>query len=605
MALSSSQKKLLKRFSKNKSLSEIADLTNAPKHEISVYLQKKWGKEKYQKYLDKYKDKKAENSDLGKWFSEKASVIALLAMLIGLVYLNSLDNALVSDDLYGLVRNQQIGTLEPVLTNFVRVFRELFYFIIFNLSGTTPFLYRLGNIVFHLGTTIVLYTLLSRKVNEKAGILAAFIFAVHPIAVESVSWISGGVYAQYGFFFILSLWLYSESRAYDKKYWWALAFFILSLFSSEKAFVLALVFPLWDYVWGNLWSVRRCSPFLLASGGWFLLFVGFGGILSQRSVDLTTQFYQEGSRFYNPLIQIPAAISTYLRIIFYPMSLSFYYSEFSFSQLEYAFRILITFIALGAWVLSFFKNKKVFFFLSLGLISLSPFLTPFRIAWIVAERYGYLFALGVISAVSIILPKYLKRLPTWFMWSFLIAVVFLFSIRTVARNNAFQNEDTLWLATGKTAPSDPKTHNNLGDYYARMGELDKAILEFTTAIKLNPNYADAYHNRGLTYAQKGDLEMAKSDYQKAIELNSALWQSYRNLAGVYFDAGEIESALENMQKALEINPNEPHLWTNLGAIYLELGKNDEAISAFTQALKLDPNDQVAPKGIEQASLKTN
>lgn len=539
--------------------------------------------------------------NLASWFGEKSGVIALISMLIFLVYLNALDNALVSDDIYGLVQNPSIGSFSLVTTNLFRFMRELFYFVIYNISGTTPFLYRLGNILFHLGTSIILYAFVSRRVNEKAGLIASFIFAVHPVVVESVTWISGGVYAQYGFFFMLSLFLYSESARCKKLYIWSLIFFIMSLFSSEKAFVLSPIFILWEYVWGKPKQYQRWLPFVALSALWFLMFIGLGGILGQRNMDLTTQFYQEGSRFYNPLIQLPAAISTYARLIFYPMSLSFYYSEFSFSEIEYAARVIFSLIVIGLYVLSFFKNKKIFFFLSLSLVSLSPFLTPLRIAWVVAERYAYLATLGVISGVSIFIYKYLKYLPQWIFWTLIAVIISLFSVRTILRNNAFQNEDNLWLATAKTAPSDPKTHNNLGDYYARHRDYDSAVHEFTRAIELNPNYADAYHNRGLTYMQKGDSNKAISDYLKAIELNPGLWQSYRNLAGVYFGEGQFESALDYMQKAIEINPDEPHLWTNLGAIYLKLKQKENAILAFERALALNPDDQVATKGLMEAN----
>ncbi len=539
--------------------------------------------------------------NLASWFGEKSGVIALISMLIFLVYLNALDNALVSDDIYGLVQNPSIGSFSLVTTNLFRFMRELFYFVIYNISGTTPFLYRLGNILFHLGTSIILYAFVSRRVNEKAGLIASFIFAVHPVVVESVTWISGGVYAQYGFFFMLSLFLYSESARCKKLYIWSLIFFIMSLFSSEKAFVLSPIFILWEYVWGKPKQYQRWLPFVALSALWFLMFIGLGGILGQRNMDLTTQFYQEGSRFYNPLIQLPAAISTYARLIFYPMSLSFYYSEFSFSEIEYAARVIFSLIVIGLYVLSFFKNKKIFFFLSLSLVSLSPFLTPLRIAWVVAERYAYLATLGVISGVSVFIYKYLKYLPQWIFWTLIAVIISLFSVRTILRNNAFQNEDNLWLATAKTAPSDPKTHNNLGDYYARHRDYDSAVHEFTRAIELNPNYADAYHNRGLTYMQKGDSNKAISDYLKAIELNPGLWQSYRNLAGVYFGEGQFESALDYMQKAIEINPDEPHLWTNLGAIYLKLKQKENAILAFERALALNPDDQVATKGLMEAN----
>ena len=97
--------------------------------------------------------------------------------------------------------------------------------------------------------------------------------------------------------------------------------------------------------------------------------------------------------------------------------------------------------------------------------------------------------------------------------------LFALSVRTITRNADWKNQDTLWLATAKTSPSSPQNHNNLGDYYGRQGDLEKAAEEFKTAIKLKPNYGDAYHNLANIYHQMGEDDLAIENYRKALSFN--------------------------------------------------------------------------------------
>ena len=157
----------------------------------------------------------------------------------------------------------------------------------------------------------------------------------------------------------------------------------------------------------------------------------------------------------------------------------------------------------------------------------------------------------------------------------LVVIVASLSVRTIIRNKDWKSEDTLWIATAQVAPSGQQIHNNLGDVYARQGDMQKAVEEFKKAIEINPNYADAYHNLGNTYQQMGQLDLAIENYQKALSINPHLWQSYQNLAAIYFNQGQYDLALENIKKALEINPNDENLKQNLQVIESKVQGNWE------------------------------
>ncbi|NQU19051.1 tetratricopeptide repeat protein, partial [bacterium] len=238
------------------------------------------------------------------------------------------------------------------------------------------------------------------------------------------------------------------------------------------------------------------------------------------------------------------------------------------------------------------RSRRIFFGLSFFVITLLPTLTPLGITWIVAERYVYLGAIGIFIVVVLGIKRlseirYLK-----------IAIRILFSLiimalltRTVIRNIDWKNEDNLWIATARTSPSSPNTHNNLGDVYSRRGEWEKAVYEFKKAIEIKPGYADAYHNLAHTYYLMGKLTEAIESYQNAIHFNPNLWQSYQNLAGIYFELKNINLAMEYFKKAIEVNPTNSQLRTNLGIAYLMLDRKLEAREEFEKSLQLDPNNK--------------
>ena len=148
-------------------------------------------------------------------------------------------------------------------------------------------------------------------------------------------------------------------------------------------------------------------------------------------------------------------------------------------------------------------------------------------------------------------------------------IVLALGARTITRNNDWKNQDTLWLATVKGAPSGHVIHNNLGDMYGRWQQYDKSIAEYKTAIVIQPNYADAMHNLANTYLEIGNVEQAIYWYAQAIKYGPHLWQSYQNLGAIYYQLGELEKAEELFARAVEINPNDENLKKNLEIIRIQ------------------------------------
>ncbi|MBI2430655.1 MAG: tetratricopeptide repeat protein [Candidatus Levybacteria bacterium] len=527
-----------------------------------------------------------------------------LLLLLGLVfvsYVNALGNSFVSDD-RALVLNMPIWDTSTILSNPYPFIRQFLYLAVYKIGGLNPMLFRLPNIIFHLGVVLLIYTILCIMQKPKVGILAAVLFAVHPILVESVTWISAGVHVQYSFFFLLSLLFYILSKKDIPKYIASLIFYVFALLSSEKAVVLAMMFPLFEFSFGSLMrSWKRIVPYFILSGFWVLLYLRLftfraGLFEGQQSIDPT---------IVNPLLQVPIAISSYLQLIFWPNDLTIYHTELSFTVFEFIVRSAIVVLFFGVMFYSFKRNRLVFFWLTFFWVPLLVTLNPFVHAWIVAERYVYLGAVGIFVVVAMLFVK-LGQNPKLKMATYIIFSLIIFSliIRTILRNIDWQDEDHLWLATARTSPSSAQNHNNLGDYYGRHGDLINAEREFKIAIVLKPNYADAIHNLGNAYRDMGRPEDAIKQYEKALSIEPRLWQSYQNIAGIYYSQKSFDRAIDYLQKGITANPQNPNLFVVLSIVYFKQGEKGKATEAIAIALKIDPNNNFAKEVFLQMQNNT-
>lgn len=394
------------------------------------------------------------------------------------------------------------------------------------------------------------------------------LFAVHPILVESVAWLSGMPYALSAMLFLFSFFFYINSRNNSKYYYFSLLFFLATLNTNDKAISLFLIFVFWEFCFGSLKNAwKKTVPYFAVSFVWMAMSVLKIGYRIQ-SIDAVSYSGGQNSGLYNPLVQVPIAIANYLKLIFWPEKLTLYHTDVSFTQIQFVIIYIVFLAFLGILFYSFKKNRSVFFWLSFFLITLLPVLTPFKIAWIVAERYAYLGTLGIIVPVAMFFDWTARKYGAYKtqIYAGFALIILALSARTIARNGDWKNEDNLWLATAKVDASGQSIHNNLGDVYSRQGDFPKAAEEFQKAIEINPNYGDAYHNLANTYKAMGKNDLAIENYQKALKINPNLWQSYQNLAAIYFDKGDYQKSLEYIQKAIAVNPQDESLKSNLETI---------------------------------------
>ena len=597
--LDSTFKKYIKKNISNKSLAEISSEINIDEKEVLDYLKKIWKEEKFKNFIENQANKtEISLTSIKSIFKEYKYFLLFLVGLIFIIYFNSLNNAFVSDDIAGVLHNPNIGNLRYVFSDFFYLINKIIRFFIFYLFGLTPMFYRLVSIVAHIGSTISLFFIVTKLINKKVAIYATIIFAVHPVLTESITWIGGSDYAIYSLFFLVSLFLYLYKKDNNKFYVFSIISYILMLATSEKTFHLFLIFIILEMCFERFrenW--KKIIPYFVLSTIWAVHYVS----AFFWRVNAVSDGYAGASEggLDNPILQVPIAIYSYLKLIFWPQRLTIYHSELSLNYAQYgvALTVFLLFLFLVIWL--YLKKRELAFWPLLFFISLLPFLTPFRISWLVAERYVYLGSIGIIVLIAVVFKHFEDKSENAKQYTLLVfcLIVFVLAGRTVIRNNDWQNEDSLWIATGYTSPSSSQNHNNLGDVYGRRGDLNRSLEEFSKAIELKPNYSDAYHNLANTYQQTGNLDKAVENYNNAIKYNPNLWQSYQNLASIYFAQSKFDLALENLNTAYKINPANLSILNNIGVVYINLGDKTKAKESFEKVLQLDPSNKIAKEAL--------
>ncbi len=497
---------------------------------------------------------------LKSWLKDNWYIVLGLTFLVFLVYANGLGGAFVSDDVNWIPKNPNIGNFKAYFQINNRPAIWIIFYLTHLIGGLNPFFYRLPNLLFHAGNTIAIFFLLSFLLNKRVALFSSLIFAVHPILVESVTWIAGGSYAAYTFFFLLSFIFYLLAKKRAGLYFFTFVFLLFSLSFSEKAVVLFLIFPLYEIALGSLKKMWMFFLPFLAIG--FLITALFINQIGGKIIGLKLYNYVQPG-YDNPLLKIPIAVTEYLRLIAWPSDLSLYRYDLSFTWVEYSVRLGIFLAFLTIIALAYKKNRHLFFWLLFFIIPLLPTLTPLRIASTVAERYVYLGSLGIFTVVGMTLATLSEngKLKKG-VYAVLAVLILALSVRTMVRNRDWRNEDSLWVASAKVSPNDPNVLNNLGDMYGRHQDYQKAMESFSLAIKLKPDYADAYHNLAniqtaiyLKEKKEEYLKEAIDNYLLAIKYNPTLWQSHQNLGIIYFNLKEFDKAIEEFTKALKINPS--------------------------------------------------
>ncbi|PTY08851.1 hypothetical protein DB347_04575 [Opitutaceae bacterium EW11] len=459
------------------------------------------------------------------------------------------------------------------------------------LWGDAVFGYHALNAVLH-ALSAGLFALILRRLAVPGAWLAAFVFAFHPVAVESVAWIAEQKNTLSTFLLLGAAWMYLR---YDTERRWTLyaaatALFALALLTKSVAAMLApsLLVLLW-------WKRRRLTPGDgLRLGPWIVLGAGAGLFTAWLE---RTSIGASGADFDLSLAQrclvAGRVIWFYAAKLVWPADLAFMYPRWTIdagSWWQYLFPLGVL-VGLGAlaWRAprGAFAAALIFcglLFPVLGFVNVYPFVFSY-----VADHFQYVAAMALIGLAAAGATSWLQRLPLGARVAAPAVLLIVLGVLTWRQAGIYRDVFTLYEDTLAKNPASWMAHNNLAMALTEAGRIEEAVPHLEEALKLRPNYAIAENNLGDDLTRLGRPREAIPHLERALQLQSAYPEASNNLGNALMAVGRSEEALARYREAIRLRPDYAAAYRNLGLGLAMAGRTADAIPLFEQAVKLQPN----------------
>ena len=574
------------------------------------------------------------------FWSNTTNLINLAGLIVVtlIVFSGSLSNDFVNwDDPDNLLKNpnllvfnwtyiKQIFTT-PVIGNYNPL--PIFTFAIeHHYFGFDPFVYHLDNLVLHLICVYFVYRILvALQLSPVASLIGALIFAIHPMRVESVAWVTERKDVLFGTFYLAAIFLYIKNKANAS--WLNVigiaVLFVLALFSKIQAVSLPLTLLVLDYYIDKKLSwkiILQKAPYFLLS-----LAFGVGGLYflkQQESLQQLTS-YGIGERLLigslSYILYLVKFIAPYRMSPLYP-----YESDLSWDFYAAPVAVLAV-VALCVWA---YRKNWYWLLTGLGIYTVNViFLLQVLGAGqgLFADRFTYIPYLGLIFMVCFVIDYVRQSYPDRSTALFGLATIYLLIFAALSRQQTtiWENSEKLWTHVIKYYPKTPtpwlqraryyrdNKQNNLAlsdlnqayalkadrdkvfltraKLYFDAGKMPEAIVDYDSAEIYNPEVGELYINRGAALGATGKFKEGIEDIKKGLTLKNdfaAKTNGLQNLGLLYYKDGQYEKSIETYDQLLAIDPTRINLWYEKGLCKRAEGKQEEAITFLDKAIQLDP-----------------
>ena len=457
--------------------------------------------------------------------------------------------------------------------------------------------YHVTNLLFHILSALLLFWLFSRMTGEiwKSAFVAAF-FALHPLHVESVAWISERKDVLSAFFWMLTLCfyvVYTEKQSI-KRYLLVFFSFVLALLSKPMVVTLPVIMILLDY-WPLkrfenhkgvsrliLWQFKEKLPFLILS-----------------AVIVVVTFYNPNESLPHKIVPLdirlanaPVAFMTYLVKTFWPHNMAIFYPfpyEIPVWQITIAILLIIT------MTVAVMVTVKQLPYLFVGwfwfMIVIIPVIGIIQIsAYAMADHYHYVPSIGLGLMLAWGIPYFIKREDLRRNVLFPAVILFLISMSVLSWNQCRYWKDSVKLFSHalRVTKNNTMMHNLLGYSLFEKGKIDRAMYHYNKAILIAPDYIYAYLNRADAYARQGKYQSAVNDYNKAVALGPDFADVYFKRGTFYGKSGHNQLAIADFSKIISLKPHYVDAFNNRGIALNQTGLFKQAIDDFNEAIRLKP-----------------
>jgi len=474
--------------------------------------------------------------------------------------------------------------------------------------GLEPPGHHMTNLLLHAGNAVMLFLLLNGLTGAfwRSAFVAA-IFALHPLRVESVVWISERKDVLSTFLWLVTVAAYVrytqefkvQSSKFKGFYALALVVFACALMAKPMVVTLPFVLLLLDY-----WPLGRLE---LGPGfSWRLVLEKIPFLILAAADSVTTYMIQSHFGVVSSLTRfplslrlanIPVAYVKYISRNFCPTGLAIFYPHHPLGILQVAGSILAL-IAVSAVVMRHLRARPYlavgwFWFLgmlvpAIGLVQVST--------QAMADRYSYLPSVGLWIMVTWGLADWIGDRRVARMAAALAAgiAIAICMIWTPIQTHYWKGTRTLFLRAASVTDQNYLAYYNLGCYAKDEGQYAQAILYFKKALSAEAdnapwaNHARAYNNLGYSYLHDGQIADAVTNFERALGLEPRYPEAYFNLGRAFQANNQPDVAVDCFQRALALDSGVAEIHYKLANALLQLGRPADAISQFSQALKLDP-----------------
>ncbi len=473
--------------------------------------------------------------------------------------------------------------------------------------GANPRGYHVVNVILHGLNALLLWRLL-RRLSLPAPWVVAAVFALHPVHVESVAWISERKNVLSGFFALLAL--NAAIRFLDNRRpstaAGAFVAYMAALLSKTVTSTLPAVVGVLYWWRRPAWQGGSRG---LAVLGMAALSVGaaFGWLTAHLESDVVGA--GRTNLLHGPVERVLVAgraLWFYLGKLLWPTSLSFVYERWSIDQgsvVQYLWPLAFVALLVAAWTARQRWGRGPLAALLLFAGTLVPAigffdLYPHRFSW-VADHFQYLASIPALTLFVAMGHRASARLAPSLRVAVPVVAVVALGTLTNLRTLVFESPEALWRDTLAKNPHTWLAHNNLGMDLGFAGQDREAMEHLGEAARLEPTSGTTHLALGLVHERFGRLPEAEAEMAEALRLGAASGKIRMRVGDFHVRQKRLHDALRLYEEAAQRSPSLSDPFTHAGAVHLRLGDRDRAREAYRRALQIDPMDRAARAGLEQ------